>query len=118
MADDVQSAAQAQQVLGSIGARALETNRNRVVQLTRLAAVGTRGRLSEVDRQRAVDIAHQLTGSAGTFGYPRVSSVARRLELFFAEGDRDATEHETALGWLAEIGRDLGRGPDEADELG
>lgn len=41
--------------------------------------------LTAIDRQRALNEAHRLAGSLGTFGYGQGSDVARRIEQWLAE---------------------------------
>ncbi|HLT61213.1 MAG TPA: Hpt domain-containing protein [Microlunatus sp.] len=76
-------------IFRSIRAQAQETNRIRVETLDELTAdVGDDG-LSARIRHRAKDLAHQIAGSAGTFGYLRASDLAREIETILV-GDVDA----------------------------
>ena len=68
-----------------IGAQARHSNLRRVDELDQLLdGVGTEG-LSDEQRRGAADLAHELVGSAGTFGYGRVSQWARELEQLLLE---------------------------------
>jgi HPt (histidine-containing phosphotransfer) domain-containing protein len=72
-------------VLSTIATQARRTN------LVRAAEIGTAldrasvGQLDAAGRAAAERIAHQLAGSAGTFGFVEVSRLARLLERFFVE---------------------------------
>jgi HPt (histidine-containing phosphotransfer) domain-containing protein len=67
-------------VFNSISAQAQETNRIRVDGLDRLVKeLAERGPAGD-GRSRAKDLAHQIAGSAGTFGYARASELAREIE--------------------------------------
>ncbi len=69
-----------------IGARALTSNLRRVEELTATVTLATTdGALSDPCRDGAVSVAHQLAGSAGTFGFERVSILARQVERFLLE---------------------------------
>lgn len=59
----------------------------------------------------AVRSAHQLAGSAGTFGMPTASRLARRLERFLAEaGFRDEVRLTEARADLVELQKVLAVG--------
>lgn len=51
--------------------------------LDQLAGAG----LSGPERDTAAELAHQLIGSAGTFGFAEASRLAAHLEQFFLDGD-------------------------------
>lgn len=71
----------------SIGEYARSANLERAERLRlALADVGT-GRHDESRRQEAVEIAHQLVGSAGTFGFAGASQLAGEIEQYLVEGD-------------------------------
>lgn len=60
-------------------------NRGRADELSaalapRADAVSGAARLSDDVRERALALAHQLHGSAGTFGYPKAAEAAARIE--------------------------------------
>jgi HPt (histidine-containing phosphotransfer) domain-containing protein len=67
-------------VFNSISAQAQETNRIRVDGLDRLVKELAEGGPEGDGRSRAKDLAHQIAGSAGTFGYARASELAREIE--------------------------------------
>lgn len=73
-----------QRLLATFAARARVTNLGRVVRLHELMDRGDRGALDEPHRQEAENLAHQVSGSAGTFGHPAASLDAARVERFFA----------------------------------
>lgn len=109
-------AASARAAFEGIGARALVTNRQRVTELQQSVGLATRGELSEDERARAADVAHQLVGSAGTFGYRRVSGLARQVELGLAAGGgQERAWFEQALDLLTVIEEELAKDPDELD---
>lgn len=72
-------------VVRSIGDHALTVNLARAATLDDALAMAGGGRLEETGRVAAVESAHQLVGSAGTFGFPGASDLAAELEVFFAE---------------------------------
>ncbi len=69
-----------EEVLAGIAARAAQTNRQRIARLTEAVQLLGRGELDEAGRQQAVRVAHQLAGSAGTFGDVRAGELSRELE--------------------------------------
>ncbi|MET1006515.1 MAG: Hpt domain-containing protein [Propionibacteriaceae bacterium] len=111
-ADDPRARALAH--LQGIAERALATNRGRVAELDEALGLAVHGGLTDLRRQLAVDTAHQLVGSAGTFGYHHVSDVARRVERFFKEGVAgDEASIRVATDELRQIRQELDRGPDD-----
>lgn len=116
--------AAAQAVLQTIGLRARQSNQLRVDQLSEALAATAHGSLTSAERQRAIDAAHQLIGSAGTFGYDRVSQLARQLELFFLESAATTSENapdehqlSAAGNWLVQMEQDLRGLPEEQTGL-
>ena len=115
----------ARQAVRDIGAAALRSNQGRVDALTEAVDAADRGGLSADERAAAAAVAHQLVGSAGTFGYARVSRLARQLEHFLGADPSDpadpdpARPHlmdpEAARAALGDIRRDLRRDPDDED---
>jgi len=102
-------------ILQQIAARALQSNLRRVDALADAVRQDADGALSPSDREAAAATAHQLVGSAGTFGFVSVSAQARQLERFFTSDAAQAvaeTDREAATGGLASIRRDLLSGPD------
>lgn len=76
-------------VFDSISAQAQETNRIRVDALAEVIVRSDPAGLSEDDRRQAKDLAHQIAGSAGTFGFDLASEVARQVEqVLLREPDR------------------------------
>ena len=71
----------------SIGDHARSVNLARAAHLDRVLADIAAGRGGEDERQRATESAHQLVGSAGTFGFPGASSLAGELERYFMEAN-------------------------------
>jgi HPt (histidine-containing phosphotransfer) domain-containing protein len=107
-----------------IGAQALRSNLARLDDLDGFYRAGLAGRLTESDRATASGVAHQLVGSAGTFGYERVSRLARQVESFFLSRgpgqDFVAPGAETpveACGeWLRQAHDGLVAGPDQPED--
>lgn len=97
----------AQAALDGIGAQARRSNLARVGQLTAALTLLGLGELSLLERQRCVQVSHQLVGSAGTFGYARVSELARQLELFFSSALDDPGQVGSARRALLDMERDL-----------
>lgn len=73
----------------SIGDHARSVNRDRAGRLERALADVAAGGGGAAQRRRAGEIAHQLVGSAGTFGFAVASELAGELERYFAEADPD-----------------------------
>ncbi len=73
-----------QRLLAAFGLRARAANLGRVVRLRELLERGDSGALDEEGRQEAESLAHQVVGSAGTFGQPAASRDAARVERYFA----------------------------------
>ncbi|WP_460809443.1 Hpt domain-containing protein [Microlunatus endophyticus] len=70
-----------------IADRARARNIGRADELAAWASIGEQGELSSEQRGEAAEIAHQLAGSAGTFGYLAATDVAREVEKLFSEAD-------------------------------
>lgn len=95
-----------------IGERARDHNLARAKILKdALDAVRSR-HLDEQLRRAAQRAAHQIAGSAGTFGYPIASELSMRLGEFFRRGGKPAQLAE-ADAWLEELDADLASDPDE-----
>jgi hypothetical protein len=71
-------------LLASLGGRARRVNLARVVRLAELLDASDSGALDEAGRLEAENLAHQVVGSAGTFGYPAASVDAVAIEDYFA----------------------------------
>ncbi|GAA2106896.1 hypothetical protein GCM10009841_26490 [Microlunatus panaciterrae] len=105
-----EAADRAQNALEAIAERALQTNLARVTELEDAVMATLEGRLDAEQRQSAKRAAHQLAGSAGTFGYPRSSELSERLERFFERGALvDPAELLAATSWLEALQVDLSR---------
>ena len=82
MAEDPDRALQS--VMHALAASALRTNLTRCDVLdAALSALEHEG-LDDVQLRAAERAAHQLVGSAGTFGFPRVSELAADLEQYLS----------------------------------
>ena len=86
----------AREAFRSIGHHAHAVNLSRVARLADALAVASGGRLDDALRESATELAHQLVGSAGTFGFPGASQLAGDLERFFADGAFDDPERLAA----------------------
>ena len=73
----------------SIGDHARTVNLTRAERLGEALAAIAAGSREESARQEAAEIAHQLVGSAGTFGFLGPSQLAGTLERYFIEADLD-----------------------------
>jgi HPt (histidine-containing phosphotransfer) domain-containing protein len=73
----------------SIGDHARSVNLQRAGRLAEVLATVDGGRLGGNQRQVATALAHQLVGSAGTFGFAGASQLAAELERFFTDGAFD-----------------------------
>lgn len=72
-------------VMSAIAGQARRTNLTRVLELTAALDRVADQQLDPVAWAAAERTAHQLAGSAGTFGFDGVTVVARSLERFLAE---------------------------------
>jgi HPt (histidine-containing phosphotransfer) domain-containing protein len=102
-------------VLSSITAQAQRTNRRRAAELrAALDRAGSAG-LDDAGWAAVELTAHQLAGSAGTFGYAGVSALSRTLEqLLVASGAAglDPDQLRRAQGLLDEMAVQLEGAPD------
>lgn len=71
-------------MLSAIAAQARRTNLSRAAELQEALDRAAADELDGVGVAAAEQTAHQLAGSAGTFGFAGVSERARYLERFFA----------------------------------
>lgn len=78
--------------VADIADRARERNLDRAEELAGWVTAAEQGELTADGRLVAAEVAHQLAGSAGTFGYQRATERARELEALFADAD-------TPQGW-------------------
>ncbi|WP_375424175.1 Hpt domain-containing protein [uncultured Friedmanniella sp.] len=107
-------------VLRGLAKSAAQANlaRSSVIDEAVRAAEG--GELLEPQRVAALAAAHQVVGSAGTFGWPRASRTAADLEHFFAEvtptrPGLDPDDVRRARQALEELTALLSEGADEQD---
>lgn len=77
-----------ERLLSSLRQRARSVNLSRVLRLGDLFAAGLAGRLDEEGRREGENLAHQVVGSAGTFGSPAASRDALTVEEWFAGHDQ------------------------------
>lgn len=99
--------------LTSIGAHARTANLVRAEQLTDALSRLEADTLTEPQREAALRSAHQLAGSAGTFGQESASLSARWFERFFSDSaPRDARDLERARRQLDELHRNLAEPPE------
>ena len=71
--------------MATIAGQARRTNLLRVLELSASLDRLAEGSLEPADWTAAERTAHQLAGSAGTFGFDGVSALARSLERFLGE---------------------------------
>ncbi len=71
-------------LLATLGRQARTVNLARVVRLVELLDASDAGGLDEAGRGEAENLAHQVVGSAGTFGFPAASVEAVAIEEYFA----------------------------------
>jgi HPt (histidine-containing phosphotransfer) domain-containing protein len=102
-------------VLSTITAQARRTNLTRTADLgAALDDAAGRG-LDAAGWAAAERTAHQLAGSAGTFGFAGVSEIARSLERFFAESGAAGSSDPVRL---AEARSLLSRASDQLTDEG
>jgi len=113
-AESVDAAERARDLMATIGARARTKNLQRVTDLEEGLRAAATGTCSDDSRLALVDVAHQLVGSAGTFGFARVSAGARELELMLTETSfADPEKLTAAAARLEGLRQDLLGEPDE-----
>ncbi|GMA33471.1 Hpt domain-containing protein [Litorihabitans aurantiacus] len=98
-------------LLAAIASRALERNQERADRLVTLLAAGA-DPLADAVREDATTLAHQIAGSAGTFGYEAASALARTVMDGLAAGGAAATVRPAALR-VVEL---LTLGPDSTED--
>jgi HPt (histidine-containing phosphotransfer) domain-containing protein len=99
-----------QSVLAALAASAQRANLARSAVLAEALELVVAGRWDEEHRVAATQAAHQLIGSAGTFGSRRASELAASLERFFdrVEARDDAgPDAARARAELAELRHEL-----------
>lgn len=67
--------------------RARERNLDRAEELAGWVMAAEQGELTTDGRMVAAEVAHQLAGSAGTFGYQDATEKAREVEAIFTDGE-------------------------------
>jgi hypothetical protein len=87
--------------------RARVTNLARAVQLDAALERAAEAALDEAGRAQAVAVAHQLIGSAGTFGFSEASRRAAELKDFFATSQVAADDIQVARIRLTALRSDL-----------
>lgn len=91
-----------------LSSRARRSNLARVAQLEAALHAAGEGRLDPDGRRQAAEVAHQVLGSAGTFGYSRASELAGRIEQLLRSADlRDRDLFTEALDALASLRSEL-----------
>jgi HPt (histidine-containing phosphotransfer) domain-containing protein len=93
--------------LSSIGAHAQYANRVRADQLAAALTDLEAGTLTGAQREAAVRSAHQLAGSAGTFGHVAASLSASWFERFFSAQVPNTEQVAEAWWQLEELRRSL-----------
>ena len=104
----------------SIGDHARAANLARAAHLEQVLADIAAGQADEEERQGATESAHQLVGSAGTFGFAGASQLAGELERYFVEADftdqaRLAAARDQVGRLRAELAADPAYQPDEEE---
>jgi HPt (histidine-containing phosphotransfer) domain-containing protein len=90
--------------------RARVTNLARAVQLDAALERAADAALDEAARAQAVAVAHQLIGSAGTFGFSEASRRAAELKDFFAASQVADDDIQAARVRLTALRSDLQNG--------
>ena len=101
----------------SIGRHARTVNLSRAARLADALAGADDGALDDSARRTATELAHQLVGSAGTFGFVGASDLAGELEQFFADGAfSDRTRLDAARSTLHRLQQELDGEPALEDD--
>lgn len=99
-------------VVRSIADHARTVNLERAAGLSRAVEQVASGRPPDQGWDAAADLAHQLVGSAGTFGFVGVSDLASELESFFASADVDPPRVALARAQIRSLVAQLSAAPD------
>jgi len=99
-------------VVRSIGDHARTVNLTRAAGLSAALDRAETGQLPNAGRSAAAELAHQLLGSAGTFGFSGVSDLAAELERFFREAEFDEAGLISARERMSELLKQLASEPD------
>jgi HPt (histidine-containing phosphotransfer) domain-containing protein len=95
-------------VLAGLAVSARQANLARSDVLAHALLAVAEGRLTEAQRAAAQQAAHQVVGSAGTFGVHRASELAGSLEEYFATDEAARAEGLVrAQAQLDEVRREL-----------
>lgn len=98
-------------VLAGLADSARQANLARSEVLADALRAVAEGRLTETERAAAQQAAHQVVGSAGTFGVRRASELAASLEEYFAGDEVGRSEGlSLAQSQLEEVRRELRAG--------
>jgi HPt (histidine-containing phosphotransfer) domain-containing protein len=87
--DQDDGADQLRTTMESLGGRARAVNQQRAARLAQALDEVAAGHRSEVRRRDAVEVAHRLIGSAGTFGFSGASRLAGEIERYLRSGEFD-----------------------------
>jgi HPt (histidine-containing phosphotransfer) domain-containing protein len=103
-----------QRALSAVRALHVRAQASNVARVSRVSgavsALGI-GRLDDTERRQAAELAHQIIGSAGTFGFPHASELAAQLEDFFLAGEFGYGEVAQAREWVSALQLDLAGKP-------
>lgn len=104
-------------VLSSIAVQARRTNQSRAADIRQALRLSTGGTVDANGWAAAERTAHQLAGSAGTFGYATASDLARELEALLAgmaadDGMPEADRLAAALALIDRLSEQLAADPD------
>lgn len=91
------------EALRRIGRRARTVNLTRAHRLSELLEHAAQGQLDESERREAEGLAHQIVGSAGTFGFAGVSRLAVEAEHYFAHPGSGDTRLDRARAAVADL---------------
>lgn len=91
--------------------RARERNLDRAEELAGWVSAAEQGELTTDGRLVAAEVAHQLAGSAGTFGYQLATDRAREIENIFTE-DQPVDAWERAADCVQDLVRRLHEPPE------
>ena len=107
-----ESQAKARATIALIAGQARRHNIDRAAEIEDALMAALENRLDESVRLNAERAAHKIAGSAGTFGYPRASELARNLEHFFERGEFDQSAALlTAVEWAEALQQELAVDP-------
>lgn len=99
-------------VVRSIGDHARTVNLSRAAGLSTAIDQAGSGQLADSERFAAAEVAHQLVGSAGTFGFSGASALAAELEHFFTDADFGASRLAVARQQLTSLFEQLNAEPE------